>query len=101
MDWNIGWLFFGAAAFLLALVSLARAAAGRRKGWEALQFSSLSCGALALLAEYRMVAQWLDHGDLAAVCDVVPTMSRHLTAALAIGLGLNLLALLLHTRAKR
>lgn len=101
MDWNIGWLFFGAAAFILAFVSLVRAGMGRHRGWEALLFSSLACGALALLAEYRMAARWLEHGDIAAACDVVPTMARHLTAALALGLALNLLALALHARAKR
>lgn len=45
MDWNIGWLFFGAAAFVLVIVNLIRVCAGKAKGWQVLLLASLSCGA--------------------------------------------------------
>ena len=64
MDWNLGWVFWGGAAFLLALVNLTRSLAGKRAGWQILMFASLSCGVITVLEEYRMVARWLQWGDL-------------------------------------
>lgn len=93
MDWNIGWLFFGAAAFVLVIVNLIRVCAGKTKGWAALLLASLSCGAASILAEYRMVGRWALHGDMAAIQDVVPTMASRYTIALVIGIVLNLLVL--------
>ena len=93
MDWNIGWLFFGAAAFVLVIVNLIRVCAGKTKGWAALLLASMSCGAGAILSAYHQVANWALHGDLAAIQDVVPTMAGIYTAALLIGIVLNLLVL--------
>lgn len=93
MDWNIGWLFFGAAAFVLVIVNLIRVCAGKTKGWAALLLASMSCGAGAILSAYHQVANWALHGDLAAIQDVVPTMAGIYTAALVIGIVLNLLVL--------
>lgn len=93
MDWNIGWLFFGAAAFVLVIVNLIRVCAGKTKGWAMLLLASLSCGAAAILSGYRMVGNWALHGDMAAIQDVVPTMAGIYTAALLIGIVLNLLVL--------
>jgi len=101
MDWNIGWLFWGAAAFLLVIINLIHTCLGKRRGWQALLFASLSCGALTVLEEYRMVARWLQWGDLAAVQDVVPTMAGTLQTALWIGVLLNLAALVLNLRKER
>lgn len=92
MDWNIGWLFFGTAAFVLVIVNLIRVCAGKTKGWAAL-LASMSCGAASILSAYRMVGRWALHGDMAAIQDVVPTMARIYTAALVIGIVLNLLVL--------
>lgn len=93
MDWNIGWLFFGAAAFVLVIVNLIRVCAGKTKGWAALLLASMSCGAGAILSAYHQVANWALHGDLAAIQDVVPTMASRYTIALVIGIVLNLLVL--------
>lgn len=101
MDWSFDWLLFGAAAFALAVTALIRAGKGKEKGWELLHFSSLACGVLALLAEYRAAARWAEHGDFAALGDVLPTMAGHLTAAVLLGLGINLLALLLRLARKK
>lgn len=93
MGWNFGWLFFGTAAFVLVIVNLIRVCAGKAKGWPVLLLARLSCGAGAILSAYHQVANWALHGDLAAIQDVVPTMAGIYTAALLIGIVLNLLVL--------
>lgn len=100
MDWNIGWLFFGAAAFVLVIVNLIRVCAGKTKGWAALLLASMSCGAWAILSAYHQVANWVLHGDMAAIQDVVPTMAKIYTIALLIGIVLNLLVLVAARRRK-
>lgn len=93
MDWNFGWLHFGAAAFVLVIINLIRVCTGKTKGWQALLLASLSCGAAAILSGYRMVGNWALHGDMAAIQDVIPTMTKIYTIALLIGIVLNLLVL--------
>lgn len=100
MDWNIGWLFFGTAAFVLVIVNLIRVYTGKTKGWVVLLLASLSCGAGAILSAYHQVANWALHGDMAAIQDVVPTMAGIYTAALLIGIVLNLLVLVATRRRK-
>ena len=100
MDWNIGWLFFGTAAFVLVIVNLIRVYTGKTKGWVVLLLASLSCGAGAILSAYHQVANWALHGDMAAIQDVVPTMAGIYTAALLIGIVLNLLVLVAARRRK-
>lgn len=90
------WLVFGAMAFLLTVVHLVRTLMGRRRGWQVLLYAALSCGALALLEAYRMVSAWFARGDMAALYDVVPTLTNVLTAALALGLAINLFILILN-----
>ncbi|MBR3704214.1 MAG: hypothetical protein IKM11_01830 [Oscillospiraceae bacterium] len=96
MNENNFWLIFGAAAFLLTAVNLVRILMGKRRGWQVLVFAALSCGALALLDAYRMVAAWFASGDMAALYDVVPTLTNVLTIATVVGLVLNLLVLILN-----
>lgn len=93
MDWNFGWMLFGAAAFVLVIINLICVCTGKTKGWPVLLLASLACGAASILAQYRMVGHWALHGDMAAIQDVVPTMARIDTIALLIGIVLNLLAL--------
>ena len=100
MDWNIGWLFFGAAAFVFVIINLIRVCAGKTKGWPVLLLASMSCGAASILLAYRMVGRWAVHGDMAAIQDVVPTMAGIYTAALLIGIVLNLLVLVAARRRK-
>lgn len=100
MDWNIGWLFFGAAAFVLVIINLIRVYTGKTKGWPVLLLASMSCGAGAILSAYHQVANWALHGDMAAIQDVVPTMAGIYTAALLIGIVLNLLVLVATRRRK-
>ena len=94
MDETYFWLIFGAAAFLLTGANLVRTFMGKHRGWMLLLFTALSCGALSLLEAYRMVAAWFARGDMAALYDVVPTLTKVLPAALYVGLALNLFILI-------
>ena len=96
MGWNISWLFWGGAAFLLTAVNFIRALLRKHKGWETLLFASLACGLMTVLLEYRMVAQWLHWGEWAAIENAVPFLSNTLSTAVFIGLLWNLLVLILH-----
>ena len=100
MGWNIGWLFFGAPAFVLVIINLIRVCTGKTKGWAALVLASLSCGAGVILSAYHQAANWALCGDMAAIQDVVPTMAGIYTAALLIGIVLNLLVLVAARRRK-
>ena len=96
----MSWLLLGALAFLLALVNLALALLGKGRGQSGLLFGSLACGVLAMLEEYRLAVEWVQKEDWSALMDVLPGMELVLTAAIFLGLGLNLAALLLR-RARR
>lgn len=91
----MSWLLLGALAFLLALVNLALALLGKGRGQSLLLFGSLACGVLAMLEEYRLAVEWVQKEDWSALMDVLPGMELVLTAAIFLGLGLNLAALLL------
>ena len=90
------WIVFGGAAFLLTALNLVRTLLGKNQGWQVLLYAALSCGALTVLEQYRMVSNWIARGDMAAIYDVVPGMTDVLTVALAVGLLLNLLVLVLN-----
>lgn len=92
----MSWLLLGALAFLLALVNLALALLGKERGQNGLLFGSLACGVLAMLEEYRLAVEWVQREDWSALMDVLPAMEMVLTAAIFLGLGLNLAALVLH-----
>ena len=97
----MSWLVCGSLAFLLALVNLAMALQGKKRGHAGLLFGSMACGALTLLEEYRMAVRWVQREDWSALMDVLPGMELILTWALFLGLGLNLAALVLHRRREK
>ena len=92
----MSWLLLGALAFLLALVNLALALLGKGRGQNVLLFGSLACGVLTMLEEYRLAVEWVQKEDWSALMDVLPGMELVLTAAIFLGLGLNLAALVFH-----
>ena len=92
----MSWLLLGALALLLALVNLVLALLGKKRGQNALLFGSLACGILTMLEEYRLAVEWVQREDWSALMDVLPAMEMVLTAAVFLGLGLNLAALVLH-----
>ncbi len=96
MNWSYCWVPCGGAAFALVILNLLRTLAGRRRGWQALLFASLSFGALTMLCEYQIVNGWVQKGDISALLDVVPSMAQVLGAALAVGIFLNFFVLFLN-----
>lgn len=97
----VDWLISGVLAFGLAAVNLVRALLGKKKGWQTLVFLSLSCGAIALLAQYRMVYDWAARGDWSALADVVPGMFGVLCVCTAVGIVLNAAVLILNNKGKK
>ena len=100
MDWNLDWIFFGAAAFMLVIINIARGCAGKTRGWQALMLASMSCALFAVIAELRMAASWASHGDIPALTDSLPGMCRIMTIAAVIGIILNILAMLINISAE-
>ena len=96
MDWNLNWIFFGGAAFVIVIINIARGCAGRTRGWQALMLASMSCAMFAVIAELRMAVRWLEHGDLPALTDSLPGMCRIMTIASVIGIILNIIAMLIN-----
>ena len=101
MNLNWVWLLTGAAAFILALVNLVRAAMKKPRGWQVLLFASLSCGGLAMTCALQAVSFWAKREDWAGIMDVVPTLAAVCSWAMCLGIILNLLALWLHLRAEK
>ena len=101
MDLNWVWALTGAAAFILALVNLVRAAMKKPRGWQVLLFASLSCGGLSMMCALQAVSFWAKREDWSGIMDVVPTLAAVCSWALCLGIVLNFLALWLHLRAKK
>jgi len=101
MDCTVFWLLTGVLAFLLVIVNIVRAAAGKGGGWRQLLFGSLLCGVLSQLSALQMIHSWARREVIDALLDVVPTLTAVCFWALCIGIALNLLALRLHLRAEK
>lgn len=99
MDLTWTWLLLGAAAFILVLINLIRAALKKHQRWQVLLFASLSCGVLTVLRALQAVYYWTQKEHWDDMTDVVPTLTRLCTIAVALGIILNFLALWLHLRA--
>lgn len=99
--WVPGWMLLGYAAFALVAANLVQAALGKRRGWQALLFASLSCGALALTCSLLEIEAYVREGDASALLDVVPALAKLSVWAVCLGVALNLLALYLHLRSER
>ena len=101
MDLNWVWILTGAAAFILELVNLIRAAMKKPRGWQVLLFASLSCGGLAMMCALQAVSFWAKREDWTGIMDVVPTLTAVCSWALCLGIVLNFLALWLHLRTEK
>jgi len=92
------WVFFGALAFVLAIVNIARSLMGKTKGWETLMLLSLSGGILTIIAEYQMISRWALAGDWSAIQDVAPSMGGMLLWLALFGIVLNAVVLYLNVK---
>jgi len=93
MDWNITWILTGSIAFLLATINLIRSIIVKPKGSQMLMFGSLSCGAITVLEEYRMINTWIKHGEMITLNSTVPTLTSILTWAIVVLIIINLISL--------
>ena len=92
------WVFFGALAFVLAIVNIARSLMGKTKGWETLMLLSLSGGILTIIAEYQMISRWALASDWSAIQDVAPSMGGMLLWLALFGIVLNAVVLYLNVK---
>ena len=97
---SILWFPLGLIAFLIAGVNLILGSLGKKNPWRLLVFLSLSFALFALLAQYHMVNAWVQAEDWSALMDVVPAMSKMLTGAVVLGLGLNVMTIIQNMRKK-
>ncbi len=70
------WLLLGVAAIITALLNVIWHINGRDA--RLFRFANLALTALTLCAFYSSNVNWVLNGDLAALMDVVPTMSNAL-----------------------
>ena len=94
------WFPLALIAFLLAGINLMLGSLGKKNPWRLLVFLSLAFALFALLAQYHMVNAWVQAEDWSALMDVVPSMSKVLTGAVLVGLGLNVMVIVQNMRKK-
>lgn len=94
------WLAFGVMAYSIAFLNLLKALTKRTEMWELYMFISLAAGLMAMLSQYRLVAQWVKIGDWSALDDVVPFMDDKLMWLVLFGVLLNAIVLVINLRRK-
>lgn len=94
------WLAFGIMAHSIAFLNLLKALTKRIEMWELYMFISLTAGLMAMLSQYRLVAQWVKIGDWSALDDVVPFMDDKLMWLVLFGVLLNAIVLVINLRRK-
>lgn len=94
------WFPLGLIAFLIAGVNLVLGSMNKKTPWRLLVLLSLVFALFALLAQYHMVNTWVQAEDWSALMDVVPTMSKLLTGAVIVGVGLNVMVIVQNMRKK-
>ena len=92
------WLPLGTAAFLFALVNLARAVSGKKRGKGILPLISLGCALFSMLSMFTLTAGWVKHEDWTSLMDCVPAMLKLLTVAVTVGLILHIAAFIFDER---
>lgn len=72
---SLYWIPLGIFSVLTAGINLVRVLSHKSKSCDTLVFLSLSSAIFFLVSEYGIVRKWLEGGDIAALEDVVPSMS--------------------------
>ncbi len=85
------WLLLGVVAMITALLNVIWHIRGRDA--RLFRFASLALTALTLCAFYSSNVNWVLNGDLAALMDVVPTMSNALWILTIASILLNSISL--------
>lgn len=92
------WIILGIVAIIATFINIYQYRVG--KNYQLAMAMALSFTALTLVAEYRMVSNWVKAEDWAALLDVVPAMETTLWILTLVSLLLNLLPLFLEMNNK-
>ncbi len=85
------WILLGVSAIIAAVFNVVWTIKGRDAKW--FRFISLSMTALTMCAEYSLVNTWVTAGDMAALQDVVPGMTRALWFIVSASIVINSISL--------
>lgn len=92
------WIILGVIAIIATFINLYMYGTG--KDYKLAMALGLSFTALTLVAEYRMVSDWVKVEDWSALLDVVPTMETALWFLTILSILLNITPLLLELKSK-
>ena len=92
------WIILGVIALVATIINLYMYGTG--KDYKLAMAMGLSFTALTLVAEYRMVSDWVKVEDWSALLDVVPTMEIALWTLTIISILLNITPILLELKNK-
>lgn len=93
------WLIFASIAILATFINLYMYRIG--KDYKLAMAMGLSFTTLTLVAEYKMVSDWVKLKDWSALSDVVPTMEIALWIMTTISILLNITPILLELKNKK
>ncbi len=93
------WIILGVIALVATIINLYMYGTG--KDYKLAMAMGLSFTALTLVAEYRMVSDWVKVEDWSALLDVVPTMEIALWTLTIISILLNITPILLELKNKK
>lgn len=93
------WFIFGVIAIIATFINLGLFAAG--KDYRLAMAMGLSFTALTLVADYGMVADWVEAEDWPALMDVVPIMSAALWVLTSLSILMNITPILLELKNKK
>ncbi|MDN3449947.1 hypothetical protein QMA09_07075 [Planococcus sp. APC 3906] len=92
------WFIFGLIAITATCINLFMYATG--KDYKLAMAIGLSFTALTIVADYSMVANWVEVEDWSALMDVVPTMAAALWVLTILSILLNITPILLELKNK-
>jgi len=90
------WVILGIIALIATIINLYMYGTG--KDYKLAMAMGLSFTALTLVAEYRMVSDWVKAEDWSALLDVVPTMETALWILTILSILLNITPILLELK---
>lgn len=93
------WFIFGFVAIIATFINLFMYITG--KDYQVAMATALSVTALTVIAQYKLVSDWVHAEDWAALKDVVPTMVPILLVLTILSIILNIIPLLPRWKSNR
>ena len=93
------WIIFGIVAIIATCINFYMYGTG--KDYKLAMAMGLSFTALTLVAQYRMVSNWVIAEDWSALLDVVPMMEIYLWILTSISIVLNIIPIFLDMKNKK